>query len=175
MFETIIWLLYGDEGLKSFWELPVDKYKGTLFFTTQNAPFGLRARINHHTSSLMERMLAEDLADPGPPGSALRDLLMFIQSKVLVVDLPDVTEASPCRVDATSLLAEMNRVVEKANGDGGSKYLFPDTLRATQGRRPFPMIVDSPRAGNAHLVVPGATQRVRKLGINASFVDCTDF
>jgi hypothetical protein len=168
MLETIIWLLYGDQGLKTFWDLPVNKSQGTLFFTTHNTPLGLRAKINHQTSLLMERMLAEDLAQAGTSGSALRDLLMFIQGKVLVVDLPDITESSSYRVDATSLLAEMDRIVDQASGDGGTKYLFPDTIRLTQEPRTLPIIVDSPRAALAHLAVPAAIQRVSGLVMNVS-------
>jgi len=164
MFETLIWLLYGDQGLETFWNLHVNKSEGSLFFTTQSTPFGLRAKINHHTSSLMERMLAEDLKKAGTSGSALRDLLIFIQAKVLVVDLPDVTESSSCRVDATSLLAEMERIVKKAKGNGGTEYLFPNALRLAQEPRRLPIIIDSPRATVAHLAVPGAIQReVRQL------------
>jgi serine/threonine protein kinase len=170
MFETIIWLLYGDQGLKNFWDLHVDKSKGTLFFTTQNPPFGLRARINHHTSTLMEHMLAEDLRLAGTSSSALRDLLIFIQTKVLVVDLPEVTESPSCRVDAAKLLAEMERILSKANGSDGTEYLFPDTLRIAEEPRTLPIIVDSPQTPFAHLAVPGAVQRVSDLIIGIPLV-----
>jgi serine/threonine protein kinase len=164
MFEMIIWLLYGGQGLDGYWAIPVDKHQGTLFFT---APTGQPARVNDHTSSLMQSILAGDLAQSGPSGSALRDLLILIQTKVLVVDLPG-------RVDATSLLAEMNRIVTKASGAGGTAYLFPDMLKSSE-RRIIPIIVDSPRAGHAHLVVPAAAQRVRNLGISISSMDRADF
>jgi serine/threonine protein kinase len=163
MFETMIWLLYGHQGLKSFWDLSVDPARGTLFFTTRAAPVGYQAKVNRHTSLLMERMLAQDLTGAGPPGCALRDLLILIQEKVLVVDLPDFSESSSCRIDAGSLLTEMTNIVDKANGRGGADYLLPNILRNSGRPRKIPIAVDSPQPTAALLAVPGAAQRVSAL------------
>jgi serine/threonine protein kinase len=163
MFETMIWLLYGHQGLKSFWDLSVDPARGTLFFTTRTAPIGYQAKVNRHTSLLMERMLAQDLAGAGPSGCALRDLLILIQQKVLVVDLPDFSESPSCRIDARSLLTEMTNIVEKANDRDGADYLLPNILRNSGQSRKIPIPVDSPQPAAALLAVPGAAQRVSAL------------
>lgn len=113
MLEFVVWLLYGHEGLKEFWNLPIEP-GGTRFWT--RLPVGEQpgAEVNHAVTKVMERILATHVACQSP--SALHDLLLLIRDRVLVPALPNVHELDPSksrRIHAGTLLKSLEEIENK--------------------------------------------------------------
>jgi serine/threonine protein kinase len=173
MLETLLWMLYGYEGLENFWKLEVDKNRGTIFFTTTDTPSGqassaslspsangrpgIAAMINIHTSSLLEKLLAQH-----PEGSALHDVIVLIRDRILVVRLPDGIEGPASRINANELLEEITRIVSipESNQD----YWLPNELRDGYQPRHIPITTSSasapPQRNATYLRAPAVDQRV---------------
>ncbi|KAK3655948.1 hypothetical protein LTR22_009957 [Elasticomyces elasticus] len=115
LLETVIWFLYGLEQLEQFWDTPIMKGKGTLYYTTK----GSTAEVSEVASSWTRHILAHDLECNALGGSALRDLLLLVQEKLLVVAIANGHENTAVpqrRTDATGLRDALRTIVSKAGG-----------------------------------------------------------
>ncbi|KAK5721093.1 hypothetical protein LTR15_007057 [Elasticomyces elasticus] len=127
LLETVIWFLYGFEQLELFWDTPIMKGKGTLYYTTT----GSTAEVSEVASSWMRHILEHDPECNAPGGSALRDLLLLVQEKLLVVAIANGHENTAVpqrRTDATGLRDALRAIVSKAEADPG--YLCTGRSRA---------------------------------------------
>jgi serine/threonine protein kinase len=113
MLEFVVWLLYGHEGLKEFWDLPIEP-DGTRFWTRLPPGVEPGAVVNRSVTQTMDQILATNAACQPP--SAIRDLLLLIKDRVLVPALPDVHSAIPPdqrRVHADVLLKALEAIENK--------------------------------------------------------------
>lgn len=113
--EFMIWLLWGPNGLKTF----NDSFDKT--FWQSDSPS--ETRVNEYVIKALSWMLTRDprCAD----GTALGDLLRFIQHRLLVIKIKDVSD-DPAKIRATAeeLWKEVQRIRDKAVPD--TAYL-PET------------------------------------------------
>jgi serine/threonine protein kinase len=113
MLEFVVWLLYGHEGLKEFWDLPIEQ-DGTRFWTRLPPGVEPGAVVNRSVTQIMEQILATNAACQSP--SAIRDLLLLIKDRVLVPALPGVHSEIPPdqrRVHADVLLNALEDIENK--------------------------------------------------------------
>ena len=110
MLEFVVWLLYGGEGLETFWKLPVEE-KGTLFWSPGDAES--RAVVNRYVTQIMDKVLATNATCQSP--SAIGDLLVLVKERVLVPALSGDNTAllRRPRIDAAELLKELQKIENK--------------------------------------------------------------
>ena len=140
-FEAIVWLLYGRtqyhkfEDTSSITGTDQSKLQGTPYWTR----VGKTARVSRIASAWMDSMLKND--PECQQASALRDLLLLVLDKMLVVRLPDDTSilTSGTRINAEELLKSLDLIVEKSADE---KYLFSDADRSR---------VEAPASGKEYL------------------------
>jgi serine/threonine protein kinase len=92
--ESVIWFLYGFDGLEAFWknELDItDRSNNSLYFTTEN-PYHTTAKMSDVVSSWINHILKEDDKYRQGSSSLIHDLLTLVQDKLLVVALPPQPE-----------------------------------------------------------------------------------
>jgi serine/threonine protein kinase len=125
MLEFVVWLLYGGEGLETFWKLPVED-NGTLFWSPGDVE--PRAVVNRHVTQIMDKILATYAARQSP--SAVSDLLLLVKERVLVPALPGDKTALPQRprIDAVKLLEELQKIKKKCKN---SEYCYSGPLGNT--------------------------------------------
>jgi serine/threonine protein kinase len=122
--ETVIYLLHGKDGLNRFWK--ANQPGGSLYYTRMSRT---TAVVNDYVSRLIEDLLRNDPECNGQSGSALRDLLVLVKEKLLVVELPRDIDSQPgCRISAEDLRQELAHIIQKAGDD--TKYLHPGKSRA---------------------------------------------
>jgi len=120
IFESVIWLLYGQKGLVAFWENEASieaPKRDSLYFATDGYP-PTSAHVSEYVSSWMEHMIQEQKQEnSGQSSPMIEDLLTLVQDKLLVVDLSERG-----RIYADDLHAEMQKIFQNANRD--SAYVF---------------------------------------------------
>jgi serine/threonine protein kinase len=89
MLEFVVWLLYGYEGLETFWKLPTEA-EGFLFWSRLPANVEPGAKVNPSVTQTIDRILATNPACRSGSSSAICDLLLLVKDRVLVPALPDV-------------------------------------------------------------------------------------
>lgn len=171
MFEFIVWLLYGQKGLKDFWDLPPAP-EGTHFWS--RLPIGAEpgAEVNTAVLQTINSIIATNAACRSP--SALHDLLILIKDRVLLPALPDVHITVPRknqRIDANELLKALDGIENKCKSRG---YCCPGPIERN-ARLP---IAPQPNAKNgsdslrppqtygngmASLQIPSATARAPRV------------
>jgi hypothetical protein len=116
MFESVLWLLYGNEVQHSFanettQETPV----GTIYWTPESMLASVKtARVNELTTKCINHMMAND--PECRPGTAVGDVLALIKEKLLVVKLPVPGVYEPgCRANASILLKRLSEIRDKAS------------------------------------------------------------
>lgn len=117
MFESVLWLLYGDEVKHNFaTETTQDTPIGTIYWTPDSMLINAKtARVNELTTNCILEMIKND-PECGPD-TAIGDLLRLIKDQLLVVKLPS---AGPrdfefgCRANATELLHRLTVIRDRA-------------------------------------------------------------
>lgn len=170
MLEFVIWLLYGQNGLKDFWDLPIDA-DGTRFWS--RLPVGVEpgAKVNPAVTKVIDNIIATNATCRTP--SAVRDLLLLVKDKVLLPALPGVHTTIPQehrRVQAAELLAQLDEIERKCKNP---QYCCPSrperdarlpiTSQPTVGNisdslRPAPVTRGN---GQANLQVPNSARAQR--------------
>jgi len=129
IFEVIVWLLYGGDEQSRFANTTKKAFPlGTPYWTVEGLTLRT-AKVNEFASMWMKHILRNDPECNRDSGTAMGDLVRLVKEKLLVVELPPRTdEYTPgCRTNASDLLEELNRIVEKARGN--SNYLFTNIDR----------------------------------------------
>lgn len=131
IFECVIWLLYGYNGLKTFYKEKnyIDTSTETLYFTA-NKSQGI-ATVSDIVTSWLDQILKDDPECNQPGGTALGDLLKLVRDKLLIVDLPE-SNMSPealeqCRAESDTLKTGLERIWKDARDR--DTYLFTGTSR----------------------------------------------
>lgn len=176
MLEFVIWLLYGHEGLKDFWDLPIER-DGTRFWSRLPAGMEPGAVVNQSVTQVMDKILATNAACQSP--SAIRDLLLLIKDRVLVPALPHVHNTilpQHQRIHADALLKLLEEIESKCKSP---RYCCPgrperDARLPTASQPNLRNISDTLRLppvahgnGMANLQVPSGAaraQRVNQIG-----------
>lgn len=181
MFETVIWLLYGQSGLDAL-NSQVDDVgtNETIYYSVER--FTNTARINTIVSGLMEEILAGDPECNGTKATALRDIITLIRDQLLVVKLPnsDAGDVENCRIDAAMLETELSRIMHTANKEGdiylctGTRQKpsrLPASLQerdatagAIDGPERQPGLVKAVASQTASLIPPGSIHGVPPTG-----------
>jgi serine/threonine protein kinase len=123
MFESILWLLYGEKVKHSFaTETTQQTPEGTIYYTPGDKSAGAKtATVNKLTTDCIAHMIKYD--PECQPGTAIGDILVLIKEELLVVNLPVAGVNGPgCRANANLLLDRMNAIEKKAMTS--STYVF---------------------------------------------------
>ncbi|GAW18676.1 hypothetical protein ANO14919_081570 [Xylariales sp. No.14919] len=148
--ETIVWLLYGNEGQKRFYNEPYNPTTGTRYYTTQET-FPER-KLNDNVLKWVGHMLNEDPeCNRENPSSALRDLLNLAGNELLVVNPPKDYDnpGKDERINAETFRARLRDIIRRSKDDA---YLFTGVNRE---RVPIPDFTD-----------PSQTQEVGLASLN---------
>lgn len=154
-FEAIAQILYGTEWLKQFEDTTKDADRDQTPFWVRD---GDSARVTDTVQKCLDQMLHEDPECNEEQQSALRDLLILIQEKMLVIELPQNTDVSEDgrRANTTDILGELDNILEKARDPN---YLFTGKNRVNIKALPEPALATpSTRVqSGSSLSVPGAS------------------
>ena len=147
-FECIVWLLYGQQWLQKFVRtLQSDNQDATPFWVRN----GDSATISPTILASVEHMLGKDPECYRGRPSALRDLLILVWKKMLVIDLPDDTDEEYTdgnRANTQIIIIELDHIIQKSRRD--QSYLFTGADRSASNIQPLPEpIRPLPRADDA--------------------------
>ncbi|KAF4419077.1 serine threonine kinase [Fusarium acutatum] len=130
IFEFTIWLLYGyEEGLKSFYNegKDIDAYRETLYFTADLST--RQAQVSDAARKWISHILEVDPECNRATPSVIKDLVVLVRDKLLVIDLPkdnmSQEDIKRCRVSADDLEKALQKIKRTAIDDEhkGGKYL----------------------------------------------------
>lgn len=130
IFEYTIWLLYGyKEGLKSFYDegKDIDAYRETLYFTADLST--RRAQVSDAARRWISHILEVDPECNRATPSVIKDLVMLVRDRLLVIDLPrenmSQDDVNSCRASADDLERVLLKIKRTAIDDvhRGGKYL----------------------------------------------------
>ncbi|KAI1114936.1 HET-domain-containing protein [Nemania sp. NC0429] len=135
--ESIIWLLYGSQGLDQFYleSKHLRDYTGqTLYFTTRTYSKDGGSELVTSVSEIAKHWITEILEkDPecSTQYSAIRHLLELVRDRLLVVEIPSKSRPNGTGYRATSaeLLRELENIKRTADDDDENEYLFTGTSR----------------------------------------------
>ncbi|KAJ3578871.1 hypothetical protein NPX13_g1697 [Xylaria arbuscula] len=132
--ESIIWLLYGSNGLDEFYRENnrlKDHSRQTLYFTAKSQPTESGSELVAHVSDVALHWIREMLErDPECQRyTAFRQLLELVRDRLLVVPIPSKSKPAENLHRATSseLYKEVENIRKTAEGD--EDYLFTGTDR----------------------------------------------
>ncbi|EXL90465.1 serine/threonine protein kinase [Fusarium odoratissimum NRRL 54006] len=130
IFEYMIWLLYGyEEGLRSFYneEKDINTHQETLYFTADLTT--RQAQVSDVARSWISHILDVDPECNRATPSVIRDLVVLVRDKLLVVDLPQGSMSQDdikiCRASADDLERSLKNIKRMAIDDEqkGGRYL----------------------------------------------------
>ncbi|KNB16432.1 hypothetical protein FOXG_14799 [Fusarium oxysporum f. sp. lycopersici 4287] len=130
IFEYMIWLLYGyEEGLRSFYneEKDINTHQETLYFTADLIT--RQAQVSDVARSWISHILDVDPECNRATPSVIRDLVVLVRDKLLVVDLPQGSmsqdDIKMCRASADDLERSLKNIKRMAIDDEqkGGRYL----------------------------------------------------
>lgn len=130
IFEFTVWLLYGyEEGLRIFYDdgKGIDTHRETLYFTAD--PSTRQAQVSDTARNWISHILEVDPECSRAAPSVIKDLVMLVRDKLLVIDLPKENmsqdEIKRCRVSADDLERALQKIKRTATDDehNGGKYL----------------------------------------------------
>lgn len=139
LFEMIVWLLYDCRGLEQLEKIEIELWE-TLYYTIFADG---SSKVNDQVTQMIDLLLERDPECNGPGGSAIRDLLVLVKDKLLIVALPNTQEAAASgrvRIAADSLWQELEQIKSKANRLGPperNRYLWTGRERG-EARFPSP-------------------------------------
>lgn len=140
IFESVVWLLYGYNGLKTFYkeENHIDTSTETLYFTAAKSQ--RTAKVSDIVKWWLGQILKDDPECNQPTRTALGDLLRLVQNELLVVALPEPNmkpeDLVHCRADSAMLLEGLERIWKNARDK--DSYRFTGIGR-TEVPRPTPL------------------------------------
>jgi serine/threonine protein kinase len=128
LLESVIWLLFGFEELMRFRHRPTGF--GSLYWTDESI-HNKTAKLNDSTFEWINQLLKYDpeFMD-SKKGSAMRDVILLIKNKLLLIKLPadyDVLEKD-CRINSKGLVDELDEILRKGRQD--PSYFFSGRDRA---------------------------------------------
>ncbi|QDS71508.1 hypothetical protein FKW77_004827 [Venturia effusa] len=129
MFESILWLLYGNKVKLSFeTETTQRTPEETMYYTPGDTSAGRRtATVNKLTTDCIAHMIRHD--PECQSDTAIGDMLVLIRDKLLVVDLPEVgKDESTCRATAKILMERMDIIYHDTKAK--TTYTFKGADRA---------------------------------------------
>ncbi|KAF4493514.1 serine threonine kinase [Fusarium agapanthi] len=130
IFEYTIWLLYGyEEGLRSFYNegKDIDAHRETLYFTADLST--RQAQVSDVAQRWISHILEVDPECNRATPSVIKDLVMLVRDKLLVIDLPKENmsqdDIKKCRASADELERALQKIKRTAADDEhkGGKYL----------------------------------------------------
>ncbi|KAF5584629.1 serine threonine kinase [Fusarium subglutinans] len=130
IFEYTIWLLYGyEEGLKSFYNegKDIDAYRETLYFTADLST--RQAQVSNAARRWIDHILEVDPECNRATPSVIKDLVILVRDKLLVIDLPKENmsqdDIKRCRASADDLERALQKIKRLAADDEhkGGTYL----------------------------------------------------
>ncbi|WJG37203.1 uncharacterized protein FOBCDRAFT_245552 [Fusarium oxysporum Fo47] len=130
IFEYMIWLLYGyEEGLRSFYneKKDINTHHETLYFTADLST--RQAQVSDVARSWISHILDVDPECNRATPSVIRDLVVLVRDKLLVVDLPQGSmsqdDIKMCRASADDLERSLKKIKRMAIDDEqkGGRYL----------------------------------------------------
>ncbi|KAI3326456.1 HET-domain-containing protein [Xylariaceae sp. AK1471] len=165
--ESIIWLLYGSQGLDQFY-LENKRFQGhtrqTLYFTASSHPTDGGSELVANVSEIAMHWITEILEkDPECKRyTALRQLLELVRDRLLVVAIPSKSKPKEATYRATSgeLYKEVKNIRRTAKDD--NDYLFTGTDRR-QVKPPSPF-----SAPNEIIPKPKTARSQDHLGVHHS-------
>ncbi|KAI0539607.1 HET-domain-containing protein [Xylaria digitata] len=165
--ESIIWFLYGSQGLDQFY-LENKRFQGhtqqTLYFTTSSRPTNGGSELVANVSEIAMHWITEILGkDPEcKQYTALRQLLELVRDRLLVVAIPSRSKPDEAIYRATS--GELHRKIEniRRTAKQDDEYLFTGTDRR-QVKAPSPF-----SASNKIIPKPQTRQSQDHLGVHHS-------
>ncbi|RGP80743.1 serine threonine kinase [Fusarium longipes] len=148
IFECVIWLLYGNkEGLGQFYKgkNDIDAHRETLYFTADLT--ARQAQVSGVVRRWMTHILEVDPECNRSTPSVIKDLIILVRDKLLVVDLPkdgmSQDDIKRCRASADDLEKLLKKIMRAAMDDEqkGGRYLSSGINRTgvslpQQTRRP---------------------------------------
>lgn len=154
-FELVVHILHGRDWLHDFEQT-------TKAATRNQTPFWVRdgnsARVTDTVQRCLNQMLEKDAECNEQQQSALRDLLILIQERMLVIEIPDDTEGFEewKRANTNDILEELDNILEAAKDPN---YLFTGNSRSNVKPLPTPELVapsTKTQSGNS-LSIPGVS------------------
>lgn len=130
IFEYMIWLLYGyEEGLRSFYneKKDINTHQETVYFTADLST--RQAQVSDVARSWISHILDVDPECNRATPSVIRDLVVLVRDKLLVVDLPQGSmsqdDIKMCRASADDLERSLKSIKRMAIDDEqkGGRYL----------------------------------------------------
>ncbi|KAF5556947.1 serine threonine kinase [Fusarium mexicanum] len=144
IFEYTIWLLYGyEEGLKSFYNerKDIDAYRETLYFTADLST--RQAQVSDVARRWVDHILEVDPECNRATPSVIKDLVMLVRDKLLVIDLPKENmsqdDIKRCRASADDLERALQKIKRTAADDehkGGTYLSSGKSRNGISGPRP---------------------------------------
>ncbi|KAK0624149.1 heterokaryon incompatibility protein-domain-containing protein [Immersiella caudata] len=174
IFEFVIVLLYGTDGLDAFYgeRKPGQVSTDTLYFTLDIE--NDTADVSHIVKHWMKAIL-RDPECSRPEGSAISDLIMLVRDRLLIVGLPEEhmteKEKKDCRADAIEVQKLLERIRRSAL-DKGEKYLLASPTRYHTPVPPQSIAqwVAAKTEGGRYLRAPGSQAPRRELILHAAFL-----
>ena len=135
-FEAIVWILYGPDELVNYKTTSFERDRKGSFYWTKGGLAG--AQVSQMAALWMNTILKDD--PECNDSSALRDLVLLIRDKMLVIELPKESDKyeAKCRASASVVVQDLERILERARSD--RSYLFTGRDRKD---------VKAPPSGNA--------------------------
>ncbi|KAK4496275.1 hypothetical protein PRZ48_012255 [Zasmidium cellare] len=129
LMETIVWLLYGYDGLQELSKIPIVRWRETLYYSVTENSIAPSAEVNRSMRQVMEDVLEFD--PECNSNSLLRDLILLVKEQLLVVALPGTQEAvnsGKARIDAGRLVQELTTLVDRSKMPGQERSESPAVL-----------------------------------------------
>ncbi|KAK4443114.1 heterokaryon incompatibility protein-domain-containing protein [Podospora aff. communis PSN243] len=173
IFEFVIFMLYGLDGLNAFYgeRDPTQLSTDTLYFTLD---------VDNDTadvSHIVKHWMSWILRDPEcsrPEGGAISDLILLVRDRLLVVGLPEdhmsEDEIQQCRADASELQRRLEKIRRLAL-DGGDIYLLrqPTRLHSQAPPRSRAQLMEARTEGGRFLRAPGSQAPRRELPLDKTW------
>ena len=156
-FESIVWMLYGKRWLQHVEDLTGSaKHEETPFWTRVGDDSAI---ISDIVDDCMDHMLNNDPECNGK-SSALRDMLLLIRNKMLVIDLPKITDlyTEGTRANTETILKDLDDIIAKG---AEVSYLFTGNDRLNVQPLPDP-IPNLPSARSKNLNVNAARRQSKE-------------
>lgn len=122
LLESVIWLFFGVQELLEFKRRTIPF--GSLYWTYEGI-HNKTAKLNELTFAWIDQLLQHDPeCKASERGSAMRDFILLITGKLLMMKLPEDTDVyeEGCRINNKTLVKELDAIIQK--GERDPLYLF---------------------------------------------------
>jgi serine/threonine protein kinase len=146
LLESVIWLLFGIEELETFRERSIRL--GSIYWTSDDF-HKKTAKLYEPTFDWIDRLLDHDPeCRSRTGGSAMRDLILLVKTKLLVLKLPDDSEIPEegCRINSKNLVEELDVIIAKGKHD--PSYLYTGDSRIGIRAPPFAQVSPEEQSKN---------------------------